>query len=75
MLGCLLAIEEIIQNPPKQNQLNIGYQVIFPKPNALALVLKNAIYTIVTNFYEYLSQFSFPPKYAYKLQSFVDFKE
>lgn len=38
-------------------------------------MLHGAIYEIVTTFYEHLSEFKFPPKYASKLQGFVDFKE
>jgi hypothetical protein len=36
--------------------------------------LIGSIYVVVTAFYENLTYFKFPPKYAHKLQAFVDFQ-
>lgn len=68
-----------------------GYQLVRARPYAIAsgkckmnkvkesnfykTGLSNSIFMIVTAFYENLSFFQFPPKHAYKLQLFVDFKQ
>ncbi len=52
-----------------------GYQLVRTPPHALSTALNTAIYRICTAFYENLLFFKFPPKYAAKLQSFMDFKE
>ena len=43
------------------------------RSHVLVKTLHNAIYMIVTTFYESLSAFTFPPAYATKLQDFLDF--
>ncbi|RUS23968.1 nucleoporin protein Ndc1-Nup-domain-containing protein [Jimgerdemannia flammicorona] len=79
LLACLMAIEAYLQRPPlgpgaggiKTNP----HQMLMREPHAVVQVLHGAIYEIVTTFYEYLGEYRFPPKYASKLQSFVELKE
>jgi hypothetical protein len=52
-----------------------GYQLVRLPSYAIAVTLQSSIYKICTAFYENLAYFKFPPKYASKLQSFLDFKE
>jgi hypothetical protein len=63
-LGCLLAIE----------QLNTLQSLPFYY-NIITIALHRGIYLIVTTFYEHLSELRFPPPYARRLQSFVQFRD
>jgi len=84
MIACLLAIQAYcesdaffgrdfgLRNPPRRYKTN---QVMRPGPFAMAHVLETSIYRIVVVFYRHLAEFQFPPLYAEKLQSFVNFLE
>ena len=51
-----------------------GHQLVRPHPKALAFVIERAIYNLVTNYYEHMESFAFPPEYGPRLQQFLDFR-
>jgi nucleoporin NDC1 len=81
LLSCLSAVEDYLNTPlnlgVKDSSLARleGYQIVRQPALVLVTVLNNAIYLIVSAFYENLSYFKLPPKHALKLQQFVNFKE
>jgi len=76
LLACLIAVEKYtslpIQLPLALPHLD-SHQVVAPQPHALAAVLHNGVYILVTTFYEEISALSFPPKFSSVLQAFVNF--
>ncbi len=79
LLGCLMAIEAYIKSPSFLGQKGAaaelqGHQLVRPHPKALAFVIERAIYNLVTNYYEHMESFAFPPEYGPRLQQFLDFR-
>ncbi|KAK9766204.1 Nuclear pore complex subunit [Basidiobolus ranarum] len=79
LLACLITVETYIQSPPMQSNSGIKardmHQSLQRQSFAVINVLQTSIYEITTAFYENLSGYKFPPKYAVRLQSFMDFRE
>jgi hypothetical protein len=87
-VGCLLAVEEYAREVPAKAPrpssgiplltsvwpVPGGHQVCRPELFALASELNTTLYRIVMAFYEDLDTFRFPPAYARRLQSVVDFQ-
>ncbi|ORX90052.1 hypothetical protein K493DRAFT_62945, partial [Basidiobolus meristosporus CBS 931.73] len=78
LLACLITIETFIQAPPihsNPGKARDTHQRLQRQSFAVVNALQTSIYEITTTFYENLSGYKFPPKYALRLQSFMDFKE
>lgn len=77
LLSCLFAIEMYVQQISTVGISNVGlegYKLLDKRPQAISTVLNTCIYELVITFYSSLQEFTFPPKYALRLQSFVEFK-
>jgi len=49
-----------------------GHSLVIPALSTLSTHLDNAIYRLILAFYDYLDNFSFPPRYAARLQAYVN---
>ncbi|KAL6079684.1 Nuclear pore complex subunit [Balamuthia mandrillaris] len=79
LVACLLAVEEYVEQPcdvPFSSSSPLeGHRLVRPQPHAVITATQDAIYGIVTAFYEHLASLKLPPRYSQKLQHFVEFEE
>jgi len=79
-LGCSDALNKYIQSteslPPEyESKVIEGHLLCRPQAYGLVTALNEAIFLIVTTFYDHLSFYSFPDQYAPLLNRFINFAE
>lgn len=79
LLDCSLAIEDYIGSSvfvkEKEAVALQGAQLARPSPIVLSTHLDNALYRIVTTFYDQLENFALPPRHAERLRAYVHFSK